>query len=49
MEETGDEVLLRPAAAFPETWLDNVAGCLRSKRKSKTPARTLAQMDAAIG
>jgi AbrB family looped-hinge helix DNA binding protein len=45
VEETGDGVLLRPAAHFPATGLEEVAGCLRSKRKSKTPA----QMGAAIG
>jgi AbrB family looped-hinge helix DNA binding protein len=45
VEETGDGVLLRPAALFPAADLEEVAGCLRSKRKSKT----LAQMRAAIG
>lgn len=45
VEETGDGVLLRPAALFPSAGIDEVAGCLRSKRKSKTPA----QMRAAIG
>ena len=44
VEETGDGVLLRPAARFPDTKLDDVAGCLRSKRKSKSDA----QMKAAI-
>jgi AbrB family looped-hinge helix DNA binding protein len=44
VEETGDGVLLRPTGRFPETGLDQVAGCLRSKRKSKT----LAQMRTAI-
>ena len=44
IEETGDGILLRPAAHFPEVNLDQVAGCLRSKRKLKTPA----QMDTAI-
>src|SRR6476660_3763715 len=44
VEETGDGILLRPAARFPDTDLDEVAGCLRSKRKPKTPA----QMRAAI-
>jgi AbrB family looped-hinge helix DNA binding protein len=44
VEETSDGVLLRPAAAFPETRLDQVAGCLQAKRKSKT----LAQMNTAI-
>ena len=45
VEETGDGILLRPATRFPATDLDQVAGCLRSKRKAKT----LAQMRAAIG
>jgi AbrB family looped-hinge helix DNA binding protein len=45
VEETGDGILLRPAARFPDTDLEEVAGCLRSKRKPKTPA----QMRAAIG
>lgn len=45
VEEAGDGILLRPAAYFPETNLEEVAGCLRSKRKAKT----LAQMRAAIG
>jgi len=44
LEETGDGILLRPASRFPEADLDEVAGCLRSKRKAKTPA----QMGAAI-
>src|SRR5947209_20462834 len=45
VEETGDGILLRPAGRFPHTAIEEVAGCLRSKRKSKT----LAQMRAAIG
>lgn len=45
VEETGDGILLRPAARFPAAKLEEVAGCLRSGRKSKT----LAQMSAAIG
>jgi len=45
VEETGDGVLLRPAGRFPAACLDEVAGCLRSGRKSKTPA----QMRAAVG
>jgi hypothetical protein len=45
VEETGDGVLLRPAARFPETDLEDVAGCLRSKRKSGTPS----ELRAAIG
>ena len=44
VEETGDGILLRPAGRFPDSHLDEVAGCLRSRRKSKTPA----QMRAAI-
>jgi AbrB family looped-hinge helix DNA binding protein len=44
VEETGDGVLLRPTSPFPAAELYEVAGCLRSKGKSKT----LAQMDAAI-
>jgi AbrB family looped-hinge helix DNA binding protein len=44
VQETRDGVLLRPAALFPETTLDQVAGCL----KVKGPAKTLRQMDLAI-
>ena len=44
VEETGDGVLLRPSARFPDTDLEEVAGSLRSSRKSTTPA----QMRAAI-
>ena len=45
VEDTRDGILLRPAPRFPDTDLDEVAGCLRSKRRSGTPA----QMRAAIG
>ena len=45
VEETEAGILLRPASIFPETDLEQVAGCLRSNQK---PA-TLAQMDEAIG
>ena len=45
IEETADGILLRPARRFPRTDLDDVAGCLRSRRKPKTPT----QMRAAIG
>ncbi len=45
VEETGDGILLRPTRRFPGADLNEVAGCLRSKRKSKTPA----QMRTAIG
>ena len=44
VEVAGDGILLRPAARFPAAKLDDVAGCLRSEGKSKTPA----QMRAAI-
>ena len=39
VEETGEGVLLRPVGRFPEADLEEVAGCLRSKGKSKTPAQ----------
>ena len=39
VEETGDGILLRPTGRFPEASLDEVAGSLRSKRKSETPAQ----------
>ena len=45
IEETSDGILLRPAARFPVARLDDVAGCLRSNRKSKT----IAQIHTAIG
>jgi AbrB family looped-hinge helix DNA binding protein len=45
IEETSDGVLLRPAARYPTASLEEVAGCLRSKRTAKTPA----QMRVAIG
>jgi AbrB family looped-hinge helix DNA binding protein len=45
IEETGEGILLRPATRFPDSNLEEVAGCLRSKRKSKTPE----QMRAALG
>jgi hypothetical protein len=44
-EEAPDGILLRPACVFPETPLDEVAGSLKFKGKAKT----LAQMEAAIG
>jgi AbrB family looped-hinge helix DNA binding protein len=37
IEETDDGVLLRPAACFSAASLEEVAGCLRSGRKAKTP------------
>ena len=45
VEETRGGILLQPTRRFPETGLDEVAGCLRYKGKPKT----LAQMRAAIG
>ncbi len=39
VEETPDGVLLRPAARFLESRLEEVAGCLQSARKAKSPAR----------
>jgi AbrB family looped-hinge helix DNA binding protein len=45
VEESGDGILLRPAGQFPEVDLDQVAGCLRSGHKPKTPA----EMRDAIG
>jgi len=48
VEEAGDGVLLRPAARFPDTGLNDVAGCLRTKTTRPPKAKTLAQMDAAI-
>jgi AbrB family looped-hinge helix DNA binding protein len=39
VEETGDGILLRPAGRFREASLDEVAGCLQSKRKRKTPTQ----------
>ena len=45
VEEIGDGILLRPAAQFPDTDLEEVAGCLRSKGKSRTPS----ELRAAIG
>ena len=40
VEETPDGILLRPAGYFPAADLTEVAGCLRSKRKSKTSAQS---------
>lgn len=39
VEETSDGILLRASRRFPETRLDEVVGCLRSKRKPITPAQ----------
>ena len=48
VEETGDGVLLRPAALFRESTLAEVAGCLRSTRKSKTPNQMNAAIDSEV-
>jgi AbrB family looped-hinge helix DNA binding protein len=45
VEETAEGILLRPASQFPAVTVDDVFGCLKTKRKK--PA-TLAEMDAAI-
>jgi len=39
VEEIGDGIFLRPAERFPGANLEEVAGCLRSKGRSKTPAQ----------
>jgi AbrB family looped-hinge helix DNA binding protein len=44
VEDTPDGVLLRPAALFKRTTLDDVAGCL----KWSGPAKTLEEMEEAI-
>jgi AbrB family looped-hinge helix DNA binding protein len=44
VEETPAGILLRPAAPYPETSLDMVAGCLRVSGKAKS----LAQMNTAV-
>lgn len=44
VEEAADGVLLRPADIFPKTNLNDVAGCLPSRKKPKT----LKQMESAI-
>ncbi|MGD0577418.1 MAG: AbrB/MazE/SpoVT family DNA-binding domain-containing protein [Bryobacteraceae bacterium] len=39
LEESGEGILLRPAARFPQTNIDEVAGCLRYSGKPKTLAK----------
>ena len=39
VEETPGGVLLRPAARFLESQLEEVAGCLQSARKAESTAR----------
>jgi len=45
VEETRGGILLRPAGRFPKADLDDVAGCLRSKRKPKTPGQMRTAVD----
>jgi len=45
VEEAAGGILLRPAASFSPTAIEEVAGCLRSKRKAKTPAQMRAAID----
>ena len=45
VEEAGGGILLRPAARFSATRIEQVAGCLRSKGKSKTTAQMRAAID----
>jgi AbrB family looped-hinge helix DNA binding protein len=42
VEETGDGILLRPVPVFPETTLDQVAGCLPYRGKAITLRETKA-------
>ena len=49
VEETGDGVLLRPAERPPQTDLEQVAGCLRSKRKSQTTAQMRSAVNRELG
>ncbi len=39
VEETRDGILLRAAGRFPTTDLEEVAGCLQSKRRSRSTAQ----------
>jgi len=48
VEATRDGVLLRPAGQPSETELDQVFGCLRSKRQSKTPAEMRAAVRSVV-
>lgn len=45
VEETGGGILLHPTVPFLKCKLDEVAGCLRSRRKAKTPAQMRAAID----
>jgi len=49
VERTKDALILRPARRFPRTSLDEVVGCLAPKLKRRGKAKTIAQMNEAIG
>lgn len=40
IEPAGNGILLRPVGRFPNTGIEDVAGCLKSKRKAGIPGRT---------
>jgi AbrB family looped-hinge helix DNA binding protein len=48
VEESGDGILLRPAAQATEAQLDRLVGCLRSKRKPATDADMRAAIRKAV-
>ena len=48
VEETSEGILLRPAGQFPETDIDEVAGCLRSGRKRKAISRVNEAIDSEV-
>jgi AbrB family looped-hinge helix DNA binding protein len=49
VEETPDGVLLRPARPFGAATLDDIAGCLREAVEPRAIARTIEEMNEAIG
>jgi AbrB family looped-hinge helix DNA binding protein len=48
VEETADGIVLRAAARFAPTELEQVSGCLRSNRKAKAPAEMRAAIDGEV-
>ena len=48
VEETDEGILLRPAGHFPETDIEEVAGCLRSGRKRRTISQMRTAIDAEV-
>ena len=51
LEDTADGVLLRPSAAFPESRLDEVAGCLAvriTRTKARPKPKSIAAMKQAV-